>query len=84
MRNTYMRIEAKDDNVIIYLHFLGEDAVRQIDITPDGIFLTTTKFPFNEDAMLYDQDLSDLDDDSFEIISELEFNAKWEEYDRMD
>ena len=73
----YIRKYWEEENVMYYLHFVGENAVRQIEIEPDeAIYLSTDK-PIYEDYSLYDQDLSSLDLTPEDFITKEEFEKVW-------
>ena len=44
-----------------YLHFIGEEAVRQLEIHTDKRLRYTAEHPYDDDGGLYDQDFSDIE-----------------------
>ena len=73
----YIRKYWEEENVMYYLHFVGENAVRQIEIEPDETIYLSTDKPIYEDYSLYDQDLSSLDLTPEEFITKEEFEKVW-------
>lgn len=63
--------------VTIYLHFRGENAVRQIEVSNKGTLKLSEAHPVCGDAFLYDQDFSDIDWEEDDYISEKEFDDTW-------
>lgn len=45
----------------MYLHFHGENAVRQMEVSDSGIVKLSESQPVIGEAMLYDQDFSDIE-----------------------
>lgn len=60
----------EEENIIICIHFRGEDAIRQLEIYPDRI----ARMP---DDMVYDQGFSDIDWKPEDFISGDEFEELW-------
>ncbi|NPD80803.1 hypothetical protein HPS57_02265 [Prevotella sp. PINT] len=75
--NIYIKKKYDDENVVIYIHFQGENAVRQIEVYPDNIIKLSEELPICGDTFLYDQDFSDIVWDSEDFITEKEFNKIW-------
>lgn len=76
-KDIYVRRKWEEEDIIIYLHFIGENAVRQMEVFPDKIIKTSKNNPISEDSYLYDQNFSDIKWDESDFISEDEFNEKW-------
>jgi hypothetical protein len=57
-----------------YLHYSGEDAVRQIEISPEGKKLMTLE---NDPQDIADQPLSEMEYESADIITKEEFEKAW-------
>lgn len=75
---TYLKRYWPEEDILFYLHFEGNKAVRQIEISSTGLVKLSADNPNQEESMLYDQDLEDLDDlDDFEVISVQDFNDIW-------
>ena len=77
MKDVYIKMYLPEDDTSFYIHFKDEDAIRQINITPEGTFRTSTENPFNGDAMLYDQDYSELEINTNDFITEVDFLTLW-------
>ena len=76
---TYIKKEWEEENIIYYFHFIGEEAVRQIEIYRDKTICVSNTNPTCGDSILYDQSLESLkpslsDDD---YITKDEFNRIW-------
>lgn len=76
-KDIYVRRKWEEEDIIIYLHFIGENAVRQMEVFLDKIIKTSKNNPISEDSYLYDQNFSDIKWDESDFISEDEFNEKW-------
>lgn len=77
-KEIYIKKKWEEENILYYLHFLNDYAVRQIEINHLGeyTFLSDDK-PIKGDSILYDQKLSDLEIDKLDYIGEEEFNKVW-------
>jgi hypothetical protein len=76
---TFVKKYWDEEEILFYLHFEGEDAVRQIEVSSRGKVFLDTQNPVRGEAMLSDQDLSDLDLEESDFISKEEFEETWEE-----
>lgn len=76
---TYVKKECKEESIIYYLHFIGEEAVRQIEKHSDKTVYLSDANPICGDSILYDQSFlflkSSLSDDDY--ITKDEFNGIW-------
>ena len=54
---TYVKKEWDEDNTIFYLHFLGDEAVRQVEIKGNTTKYLSKSNPDSNDSVLYDQSL---------------------------
>lgn len=78
MEEIFLKSYYADEDMYVFVHFLGEDAIRQIDLTPTSKRFMSEDSPFDGDSMLYDQDFSDLTlDERSSFITEEEFNEIW-------
>lgn len=79
MANTYIKKEYQDglENILIYLQFDGEYAVKQLEIHNDLIVILTTENPIIGEYNLYDQNFSDINWASDDYITKEEFNNIW-------
>lgn len=68
----------------MFYHFKNEEAIRQIEISLDGVFLTSTEKPFNGESFLTDQGFDCVDWEEEEIISKEEFEQAWIKYTNLD
>ena len=62
----------EEENITFCIHFIGEEAVRQIEIAKDCIKCISQSSPF-----LYDQKLSDLELNKEDYISKEKFEMIW-------
>ena len=67
-----------DENVLFYIHFENEIAIRQIEISSLNKIKLTIENPINGDSILFDQELKYLELEEKDYISEKEFNLIWE------
>lgn len=79
MKEVFVKKYWDEDDVLFYLHFQNDEAVRQVEITPSSKLKLTTSNPLNGDSMLYDQSLNELDLKETDFITEEEFNKIWNE-----
>lgn len=68
-----------EEDVLFYLHFQNNEAIRQIEITSTSKLKLTANNPINGDSMLYDQSLDELDLEESDFITKEEFNEAWNE-----
>ena len=54
---TYVKKEWDEDNTIFYLHFIGDEAVRQVEIKGNTTKYLSKSNPDSNDSVLYDQSL---------------------------
>ncbi|WP_060874085.1 hypothetical protein [Myroides odoratus] len=79
MKEIYIKKCWDEENVLFYLHFQDDKAVRQVEITSTSKVLLTLDSPMIGDTMLYDQSLEELELKEADFITEVEFNEIWEE-----
>lgn len=80
MKEVFIKKNWEEGEILYYIHFIGENAVRQIEIYPDTVILTSLDKPIVKDTMLYDKNLSDLDLDLIDYITQGEFDSIWKKY----
>lgn len=66
-----------EENTTFFLHFEDGEAVRQLEISENGVIRLSKEEPQKGDSMLYDQALEDLDLLDSDFISEDEFDEAW-------
>ncbi|RKR05245.1 hypothetical protein C8C83_4584 [Flavobacterium sp. 90] len=66
-----------EEDVLFYIHFQDDEAVRQIEVKSEEKICLTLEEPIKEESMLYDQKLSELDLEESDFITEEEFNQFW-------
>lgn len=67
----------EDENVLFYIHFTGDTAIEQVEITSKGTRFLSLENPIQGDSMLYDQSMEDLELDESDFITREEFNEIW-------
>lgn len=80
----YIKKYWDEENVMFYLCFEGEEAVKQIEVTSDRTIFLSKDHPIEGDYFLYDQSLSDLDLNEEDFISEEEFDEAWSQAETKD
>ena len=78
-KDLYVKKFWAEDDVLFYVHFKGDEAVRQIEITDGKRILLSTDKPVEGDYFLYDQTLEDLDLEDEDFISSAAFEKVWGE-----
>jgi hypothetical protein len=76
MTETFIKKYWDEGDVLYYLHFTGNDAIRQIEITEDNKVYLDIDEPAQA-LYIYDQDLNDLDLNEEDYISKEEFDEAW-------
>lgn len=79
MKEVFVKKKWDEEDVLFYLHFQNDEAVRQVEVTPSSKLKLTISNPLNGDSMLYDQRLDELDLKETDFITEEEFNKIWNE-----
>jgi hypothetical protein len=79
MEELFVKKYWDEEDVLFYLHFQNDEAIRQVEITPTSKVLLTSDNPINGDSMLYDQGLYELELKETDFITEEEFNKIWNE-----
>ena len=73
----YIRKEWEEEHTLYYLHFVGDEAVRQIEIMPDKTIYLSIYQPIYGDFLLYDQSIKTLELSAMDYITKNEFEEKW-------
>ena len=79
MKEVFVKKYWDEEDVLFYLHFQNDEAIRQVEITPTSKLKLTTSNPTNGDSMLYDQSLDKLDLKKSDFITEEDFDKIWNE-----
>lgn len=77
MKETFIKKEWPEENVIIFLHFQGGYAVRQMEINGNHVERVTLDNPIKENIVLCDAFLSDLELSETDFITKEEFERAW-------
>ncbi|UPQ77339.1 hypothetical protein [Chryseobacterium nepalense] len=80
MKEVFVKKYWEEEDVLFYLHFQDNKAVRQLEITPTSKLKLTLNSPINGESILYDQTLDELDLQESDFITEEDFNKIWNEY----
>lgn len=85
MKCKYIKKGYREGNnyILYYLHFQGEEAIRQIEVYENSIVMLTKENPIEGEAFLYDQNFSDINWTQEDFISEKEFNIIWNYYSKL-
>lgn len=85
MKDVFVRKRWDEENVVFYIHFQNDYAVRQIEISPAGERFLSIKNPLVEDSMLCDKEISSFDFNNNDFITNQEFETKWDKknYDTL-
>jgi len=73
----YIKKEWEEEKTLFYINFIGDNAVRQIEIHRDEKIFLSTEHPVQGDCFLCDQSLKSLDLSSTDYISKDEFDEVW-------
>ncbi len=68
----------QEEGILFYLHFEGEELVRQIEMSGDQKVCLSIENPIIDDKMLGDQNLSCLEYEPSDVITEQGFESIWE------
>jgi hypothetical protein len=77
MKEIFVKKYWEENGTWFYLHFEGEKAIRQIEISSEGKKRLSLNRPTDEDSMLYDQSLKGLGLSECDFISKEEFENEW-------
>jgi len=77
MKDVFVKKYWNEEGIMFYLHFQNGEAVRQVQIMPEGKLFLTSENPQKGDSMLYDQSFDQLDLQESDFITEKEFNKIW-------
>lgn len=79
MKEVFVKKYWEEEDVLFYLHFQDNEAVRQLEITPTSKLKLTLNSPINGESILYDQTLDELELQESDFITEEDFNKIWNE-----
>jgi hypothetical protein len=77
MKDIFVKKYWEEEDVLFYLHFHNNRAVRQIEIASEGAVFMDLDAPFCNGAMLYDKPLDELNLKKSDFITEKDFNSVW-------
>lgn len=61
MNDIFVKKYWKEEDILFYMHFENNDAIRQIEITSNNKVYLDIQNPIQGESMLYDQKLDELD-----------------------
>lgn len=76
MKETFIKKYWDQENILYYLHFKGNDAVRQIEISGDTKLFLDIDNP-DDAKLIYDQSLDELELNEEDCITGDEFEVAW-------
>jgi hypothetical protein len=82
MKEIFVKKYWEEEDILFYLHFQDNDAVRQIEISEGKMLFLSDKEPIQGDNFLYDQSLDELEFDKNDYISKEEFEEIWAKKER--
>ena len=77
MQELFVKKYWKEEDILFYIHFQNEKAVRQIEVSSICKVLLTSENPYQGESMLFDQSFDELELDKSDFITEEEFNKVW-------
>jgi len=77
--NIYVKKNWNEENIIFYIHFHNNEAIRQIEVSSKNKIFLTFQNSIQGESMLFDQNLEALDLEEKDFITEKEFNSIWED-----
>jgi len=77
MDDIFIKKKWDEENIVFYIHFKNNVAVRQLEVYPDEKRYLSESNPLYKDSGLYDQSLKDLDLEDSDFIDEIEFENAW-------
>lgn len=83
MTDVYIKKYWEEEKTLIYLHFRGGFAIRQIEITPSITIYLDEENPRKGESTLSDQPINILEYNQEDIISQQEFELKWSKNDNI-
>lgn len=78
MKEDFIKKYWDEEEVLFYVHFQNDEAVRQIEIKSKEKIYLTLEEPIKGESMLYDQKLYELDLEEADFITRVEFDLAWE------
>lgn len=78
MKEKFVRKYWSEDDILFYIHFSNDIAIRQIEISGNSKIYLSEDIPIVNESMLYDQSIEDLELDEIDFISKEEFEKAWE------
>lgn len=73
----YIKKKWEEDGTIYFLHFVGAEAMRQIEINSEGVIRLSVEAPTYKDYFLCDQSLEMLSISPSDYITKEEFERVW-------
>lgn len=77
MIETFIRKYWEGEEILFFIHFQDQEAIRQIELTSKGKILLSKDNPVQGESMLYDQALNELELQEKDFITKDEFEIAW-------
>ena len=77
MKEDFIKKYWEEEDVLFYIHFQNDEAMRQIEIRSDEKIYLNLEEPIKGESMLYDQKLYELDLEEVDFITREEFDLTW-------
>lgn len=79
MKETFVKKYWEEEDILFFLHFKGNSAIRQVEVRHNEKIFLSLDEPVKKDSMLYDQNLDDLELTEKDYITKQEFETIWAE-----
>ncbi len=76
-KDIFIKKKWEEENIVFYIHFKNNIAIRQIEVYPDDKRYLSVSNPVYMDSGLCDQSLESLDIEESDFIDETEFENEW-------
>lgn len=77
MNDIFIKKKWDEEDIVFYIHFKNDVAIRQMEIYPNEIRYLSESNPFYKDSWLCDQSLETLDFEKNDFIDKIEFETLW-------
>jgi hypothetical protein len=77
MKEVYVKKYWEEGDILFYIYFQNNKAIKQIEVLPTGPVYLTLERAVTGDSMLYDQSLDELDLNESDFIAKEEFESVW-------
>jgi hypothetical protein len=77
MKEDFIKKYWAEENILFYIHFQDDEAIRQIEIKSEEKIYLSLEEPIKGEYILYDQKLYELDLEESDFITREEFDLAW-------